>query len=305
MNGGTMLLRPAVGTRNVLVPQTSRTGAAAGISLITRSRWPAVAIQWALWGLAATIGPRAVPGEQVAWEPPGGAAPWAALRTALPAFQDLAVYQRPQASRTGLAALLLRDGRPVGFLKLREDVTELDREEAALGAFPDGRAATFRVPRVLDRGSAGGLHWMLLSTMPPRPAAPASFTALGPVLADLRRHLAAALPVPAGTPAHWEPMHGDLTAWNLRRSGRGLPWLIDWEDASWAPPGADVVYYRATTLAAFRKPPGRWSLRGLDTTPGAHKEAVEFWLTRCAARPATDHDAAFGARLIESLGALL
>ncbi|GAA1851176.1 phosphotransferase [Myceligenerans crystallogenes] len=305
MSARTMLLRPATGTRNVLVPLTSRSGAAAGISLITRSRWYAVASQWALWGLASTIGPRAVPGEHVAWDPPGGAERWTALRADLPEFHDLAVYQRPQASRGGLAALLLRSGHPVGFLKLRDDVSELDREQAALGAFPGGATSTFRVPMVLGRGTVGGLHWMLLSAMPPRPAAPASTTAIRPVLADLRRHLAGALPRPDGTPAHWEPMHGDLTAWNLRRSGRGLPWLIDWEDAAWAPPGADLVYYRATTIAAFGRPPGWWSLRGAEARPAGQDEAAEFWLARCAARPDTDHDAAFTARLIEVLGTFL
>jgi aminoglycoside phosphotransferase (APT) family kinase protein len=41
-------------------------------------------------------------------------------------------------------------------------------------------------------------------------------------------------------------MHGDLTPWNLRQRTDGTLFLIDWEDAGWAPPGADEVYYWAT-----------------------------------------------------------
>lgn len=300
-SGRASLVRPAMGTRNVLVPAGSRRGAAAGISLITRSRWYAVTSQWALWGAATLLGPRAVPGERVLWEAPGGPGLWTALRASLPAFDELAVYSRPQASRTGMAVLLLRASRPVGFLKLREDPAELDREQRALSAFPDGTAETFRVPRVLDRGEVAGLHWLLITAMPPRPAAPAWRTPVGPLLADVRNHLGRVLDRPAGTPEHWEPMHGDLTAWNLRRNGRGLPWLIDWEDASWAPPGADLSYYRASNVAAFGRPPRGAAMGGTtagEAAPG-HTEAASFWLDRLRVRSDADHDAAFTARLVE------
>lgn len=297
--GHATLVRPSIGTRNVLVPGGSRRGAAAGISLITRSRWYAVAAQWALWGTAAVLGPRALPGEPVDWEAPGGPELWAALRSALPAFDELAVYARPQASRSGQAMLLLHASRPVGFLKLREDPAELDRERQALAAFPGGRAATFRVPQVLDQGETEGVHWLLLTSMPPRPAAPAWRTPVGPLLADVRSHLARVLDRPEGTPEHWEPMHGDLTAWNLRRNGRGLPWLIDWEDAAWAPPGADLLYYQASNVAAFGRPPREISSTGATAGEAAPDltEAAAFWLNRVRDRSAADHDAVFTARL--------
>ncbi|MBL0884715.1 phosphotransferase family protein [Myceligenerans indicum] len=303
--GRASLIRPAIATRNVLIPGESRRGAAAGVSLITRSRWYAVAAQWSLWGAAAAFGPRAVPGERVVWEIPAGPEIWTELRRALPAFDELAVYARPQVSRSGLAMLLLRGSRPVGFLKLRDDPAELDREERALSAFPGGRAETFRVPQVLDRGETAGLHWLLISAMPPRPAAPARRTPVGPLLADLRRHLGGVFDRPKGVPEHWEPMHGDLTAWNLRRNGRGLPWLIDWEDAGWAPPGADLFYYRASNVAAFGRPPGRASMRGTAAEPVPDDaEVAEFWLDRLSARSATDHDAGFTARLAATLSTI-
>jgi hypothetical protein len=276
------------------VPAGSRRGALAGISLITRSKPAALAAQWGLYCATAVLGTRFVPGERVSWEPPGGPARWGALAARLGPFDDLALYERPQASRTGLAALLLREGQPVGFLKLREEPAELDREHRALVALAGARPETFRVPRVLDRGDTGGWHWMLIEAMPPRPAAPARRIALPGMLADVQRCLEPLLPRPQEVPEHWRPMHGDLTPWNLRRCGRGLPWLIDWEDAAWAPPGADQVYYAVTSSAVL----GRRSV----APPGPeHVEAARFWLERLTARSGADHDAPLTARLVTEL----
>lgn len=291
---GHEFVRPRMGTGNVLVPADSRRGARAGVSLFTRSKLPALAAQWVLYGAVAVAGPRVLPGPRVRWEPPGGPERWRTLVDRIGTFDGLALYERPQASRTGLAAVLLRDGRPTGFLKLRDDPGELDREERALSAFPEGRADGFRVPRVLDRDETAGWHWMVIEAMPPRPARPVRGIALAPLLADLQRRLAAVLPRQSGTPDHWAPMHGDLTAWNLRHCGRGLPWLIDWEDAAWAPPGADLVYYEATHATVFGKPSGRDDVSGCG-------EAAEFWLKRVAQRSASDHDATFNTRLSEIL----
>jgi hypothetical protein len=290
-------IRPRMGTQNVLIPARSRRGALAGVSLFTRSRPAALAAQWALYGAVAVLGPRVVPGARVRWEPPGGPDRWRELADRVGPFDGLALYERPQASRTGLAAVLLRAGRPVGFLKLREAPGELDREERALSAFPDGRAEGFRVPRVLDRGETAGWHWMVIEAMPPRPARPVRGVAVEPLLTDLQRRLKDVLPRPAEVPANWVPMHGDLTAWNLRRCGGGVPWLIDWEDAAWAPPGADLVYYEATNTAVFGKPSSPWVGRG-------HAEAAEFWLKRVAQRSDDDHDAPFKAKLSDALRAM-
>ncbi|MFC9976910.1 phosphotransferase [Spirillospora sp. NPDC127200] len=286
-----MLIRTRIGRGNVLVPAGTRRGALAGVALLTRSRPAAVACQWLLYAAVAAAGPRAVPGPRVLWEPPGGAEEWRELAARVGPFDTLAVYERPQCSRQGLAAVLLSGGRPRGFLKVRDDPAELDREERAVAAFPDGRAPAFRVPRVLDRGETAGRHWMLLEAMPPWPARPAHRGLVARITVQAQERLAAALPRPAGTPEHWCPMHGDLTVWNLRRCGGGPPWLIDWEDAAWGPPEADLVYHAATRAAVLRRPPDR---RG-------PAEAVDFWSRRVAARSAGDDDAAFNRRLAEVL----
>jgi thiamine kinase-like enzyme len=67
---------------------------------------------------------------------------------------------------------------------------------------------------------------------------------------------------PAGTPAHWRPMHGDFVPWNLREDSSGQFWLLDWEDAGWGPPLADIVRY----VVAYH------SLRGMS--PDRIAEAV-------------------------------
>ncbi|MEU5880184.1 phosphotransferase [Spirillospora sp. NPDC047279] len=278
----------------MLVPTSSRRAALAGIALLTRSRPAALACQWLLYGAVAAAGPRIIPGSRVAWTPPGGTARWGELAARLGPFDEMAVYERPQASRSGVAAVLLRGGRPAGFLKLRDDPAELDREERALAAFPDGLADGFRVPRVLDRGAAAGWHWMVIEAMPPRPARPPHRPRIEAIAGHLQRRLAAVLPRPAGTPPHWRPMHGDLTVWNLRKCGRGVPWLIDWEDAAWAPPGADLVYHAATTAA----------VHGSSPETAGPAEAVEFWLRRVARRSDADDDASFNARLAEALRAM-
>lgn len=293
---GYRLIRPAMGTRNVLVPARSRQAALAGISLITRSKAVALLAQWGLYYAVAMLGPRFLPGERVTWEPPGGAARWSALAGRLGKFDALALYERPQASRTGLAAVLLHRGRPVGFLKLREEPGELDREHRAMVALAGARPETFRLPRVLGRGEAEGWHWMVMEPMPPRPAAPARRIVLPRLVADIQRCLEPLLPRPHDVPAHWRPMHGDLTPWNLRRCGPGLPWLIDWEDAAWAPPGADQVYYAVTSAAAL----GR---RSVSPPEPGHVEAARFWLERLAARSGDDHDAPLTARLVAELRA--
>ncbi|WP_169807898.1 phosphotransferase [Actinomadura hibisca] len=275
------------------MPAGTRREALAGVALLTRSRPAAVACQWLLYLAVAAAGPRAVPGPRALWEPPGGAAEWRELAARVGPFDALAVYERPQRSRQGLAAVLLNGGRPRGFLKVRDDPAELDREERAMAAFPDGRAPAFRVPRVLDRGETAGRHWMLLEAMPPRPARPARHTCVTRVAAQVQDRLAAVLPRPAGIPGHWRPMHGDLTMWNLRRCGAGLPWLIDWEDAAWAPPEADPVYYAATRATVLDRPPAR----------GGPAETVDFWLRRVAARSAGD-DASFNRRLAGALRAM-
>jgi glycosyltransferase involved in cell wall biosynthesis len=63
------------------------------------------------------------------------------------------------------------------------------------------------------------------------------------VAEDVSVALERVLPPVDGIPAHWRPMHGDYVPWNLREDDRGQLWLLDWEDAGWGPPLADLMRY--------------------------------------------------------------
>jgi aminoglycoside phosphotransferase (APT) family kinase protein len=70
-------------------------------------------------------------------------------------------------------------------------------------------------------------------------------------------------------------MHGDLAFWNLRRYRSGEVMLLDWEDAGWGPPHADLV------RALMTAPDGK-ALAA--TLPGQVRleaeEAAAFWRSR-------------------------
>ncbi|WP_375485186.1 phosphotransferase family protein [uncultured Jatrophihabitans sp.] len=101
------------------------------------------------------------------------------------------------------------------------------------------------------------------------------------LLDEVRTLVGAVVPRPPGVPEHWVPSHGDLNPWNLRRARTG-DWLIDWEDAGWAPPGTDEVYFSATS-ATLR----RGAVQPLPIAP-EHREAAARLAAWVAARPVRD-----------------
>jgi hypothetical protein len=138
-----------------------------------------------------------------------------------------------------------------------------------------------------------GWHWVGFHTIATRPHAPVRRAPDG-FFAEVTGLVEAVVDRPSGTPGHWRGGHGDLTPWNLRRSGTGA-WLIDWEDAGWLPPGSDQVYF-AAVVAALRGGPART----LDIAT-EHPEAAERWSAVVAARTA-DSDPRLRERLLTLLG---
>ncbi|WP_061294920.1 phosphotransferase [Herbidospora cretacea] len=247
------------GRANVWIPVGDARSAAAGLSLLTFSKPLPLLAQRTLHRAVRIAGPWLLPGRREKWEPPvdGWDALLAEVAEAVGRVDGVALYLRPQSTRPGAAALLLRDGRPVGFLKVREG---LEREAGVLRLLDGGDG--FRAPVVLGEGHS----WLVMSAMEPVPARPARKVDVVDLTARIQR-LLADLPKPPGTPGHWLPMHGDLTPWNLRRTRGRVPWLIDWEDAAWAPPGADEVYFRAAETTLF----------GVDPVPTGYAEAAAHW----------------------------
>ena len=116
-----------------------------------------------------------------------------------------------------------------------------------------------------------------------------------PLLAEVRELVEDVVVKPPGTPPQWTGAHADLTPWNLRRA-RGRSWLIDWEDARWAPPGFDQIYWTITPCPEPERAPTSlpWT-RDLD-------EAREQWRTILAGRDFSPSESDLNRRLVTLLG---
>ena len=249
---------------------------------------------------ARVLGPGVLPGPAERWTPPLDAGEWGRLletfrREAAP-FDAFAVLERRQPHRAGMALLLFDRGAPAAFVKLRPlPAGGLDREADALARLARAAPRAFAAPAVLARGAAGGWGWLAASALPGPHRVPRD-PRLDEVTADVRRALAR-LARPPLAPPHWEPMHGDLTPWNLRETPGGALLLYDWERAGWGPPGADEVLYRSAALALGAGP------RRAEACPReCWPEAARYWAARLRARVGAD---AGEARLLRAQLALL
>lgn len=259
------------GWNNIRVPTHPKGATLAGIATYTPCLAKGIWGQRVAWGLVTVGGAKLLPGKAASWEPPFGSEGWNQLLEQLHDiagdFDSHTVYERRRLRR-GLMMLLLDGDVPVGFVKARElPGSGIDREEKALGLVEEMAPRTFQAPRVLGSGEVAGWRYLVTSSMPPkmhrmiegRPPA-SMLDEVATALSSLRRA--------ATVPDHWLPFHGDFTPWNLRRFSTGLPWLIDWEDCGYAPPGADETLYLATAHAIGN---------ALAQVPLPESEAVDFW----------------------------
>lgn len=282
------------GWGHIKVPVSSRQAAIAGLGLYSPCRRRALWAQWAARACVALFGPIALPGRSFPWVPTSRTA-WRELsdawRRELGAFDEIAGYSRLRNSRPGLALLLLRGGSPIAFVKLRQgDCGSLANERRALDAVWSYRPRAFQVPEPLTLGTAGSWHYLVAAPLAPGLHRPPRNPPLRAIVAEVEAALAG-LPRPVETPDHWRPMHGDFAPWNLRQvRGESLV-LIDWEDAGWAPPGADEVFYQATRAALGHRHPDRCNI----------PEAVQFWRERMLAQPENARDRRLAHALREAL----
>lgn len=258
------------GSGNLRVPVDSRADAEATIALWPACRPSAVIARRVARTAVRLFGPLAIPGRARPWRPPTGEPAWRELLerwgSTVGEIEAWSIYERPQAEREGFAALLLRDGLPLGFAKLRTDPAPIDREWDAMRAMRAARPTTFEVPEPLEKGAAGEWRWWLSRALPLGLHAPPIEPPLSAITGEIGAALRA-LPRASTVPDHWTPMHGDFTPWNLRDSG-GRLLLIDWEDAGWGPPSADLVLYRAVEAA----------LGGARRPVEGAGEAIGYWL---------------------------
>ena len=159
------------------------------------------------------------------------------------------------------------------------------------------------IAQVLGISTATAKQWRLAGLLR---AHPAKWNAqrMRRVAEDVSLALEGLLPVPAGTPAHWRPMHGDYVPWNLREDPRGQLWLIDWEDARWGPPLADLVRYVVAYHSLGWRSPDRIATV-VRRTVGAESleallEVATFWLSHENLQPG-EHQGNFDPRESEGL----
>ncbi len=270
------------GRGNLLVPVSSKAACRAAIAMYTPSRRRGFMIQWLAWNAVGLLGPAIVPGratEDDLLSPSAWSELTEAWQAAMGRFDTMAVHRSRSLARTGFGALLLREGRPIAFVKVRRgsDAEVLHRESAALQLVSENRPHSFRIAATYGVGSFGDWAYLMLEPLPPRPHRPARRPPLGRVLTDVAEGLSA-LPHGAGVPDHWVPMHGDCTPWNLRLVGSDL-FLFDWESAAWGPPGADEVMYRSTALSLKLEPSAEF-----QEAAARFPEAVAYWRAHWASR---------------------
>jgi len=282
--------------RLVLVPTAPRAATALGVTLYTASRPVPLLAQRALWAAARVAGARALPGPREAWTPPVSedvlTGVWAEVADLTGGrATSLAVYERRQSARAALT-LFACAGRRSLLVRVRASAAELALERTVAESAREHPPTSFRVPFVAGGGVVDGWHWVAYETIATRPHAPVRSPA-PELFDDVSALVERVVERPADVPDHWRGAHGDLTAWNLRRTDLGR-WLIDWEDAGWAPPGTDRVYWSVVDQSLRRRP----------TRPPAvdrYPEAAAHWRRIVEAR-AADDDPALYERLLQLLG---
>jgi len=286
-------------TGNLWIPTNSAESARAGLSLYSACFTRARLAHRGAWSLIGLTGSTRVLGPRSSWSPPMEAGHWEHLlgvwMDEVGSFDSFAVHERRQPSRQGLGFLLLSRDEPVAFVKARpaDGRAVMEVERAALEQCERHRGGLV-VPRVMAAGRDAGWEWLAMTVVHSTPHEPVFGVNVGSVTEEVRERLRGWKDRPTGVPLHWEPMHGDLTPWNLRRLGRRRLALFDWEDAGWGPPFADDVYFLATRAALGV---------GMGTSPG-NREAVTFWLDVTARRDHTGAPAAFVKRLHGALRAM-
>lgn len=270
-----------------------------GIALYSASRGRPLLAQRALWALSFVGGSRVIPGQRQPWNPPMGVERFDELWSTWCDLVDgpvagFAAYVRAQPTRTG-TALMLCAGPKSLFVRVQQDAAGLDLERRVSAAAQHG-TRSFRVPAVRGEGTLDGWHWLAyesLSTRPHTPLRP-SAKALTTLTEEVSALVETVLPRPDGVPAHWRGSHGDLTPWNLRRVGSSA-FLIDWEDARWAPPGADSVYYAAARSALRARPARRIRVEQ------RYDEARRYWHDIVSSRQAVRVEGSLRDQLLEAL----
>jgi thiamine kinase-like enzyme len=178
---------------------------------------------------------------------------------------------------------LNRDGSPRAFV-----VVEPASRHSLINLISS--TSSFHVTACLDTFVHEGWSVRQYEPLPPLHQ-PARWNAqrIRQVAEDASLALEGVLPRTDGIPAHWRPMHGDYVPWNLREDTRGRLWLLDWEDAAWAPPLSDLVrfavaYHSLGWSSTSRIAEVVRATVGIESTD-ALIETATFWLAHPNLQP--------------------
>lgn len=292
---GRAYLQVPLGRGNIWVPAWSRRASLAGLALRAPCRRAPLALHYASWLAVAALGPRVLGRRSAPWNPRPSPESWITLcdqwQAAFGQFDGMAVYEHPQRSRPGFGVLLLRKDRPLAFVKVHQDPERGQLSQRLLSEFARRPSRHFKVPAPLGHGATDDWAWLAMVPIPSRPHRPSGRAQLEPIVIDIQDRLRSVLDA-EGVPDHWQPMHGDLTPWNVRRMGLRALWVLDWDEAGWGPPGADAVYYAATMSMLTDRRPSR---RSDDA------EAIQFWRERIERRATGDFDRPYNIGLADRL----
>ena len=226
---------------HLLIPIRTRRSALAGLSMYAPTKWTGVLVQRGAWFSTWIAGPRALPTKTTSKAPAFlDESTWKRLlgewEARLGRFEDLAIYRPPDLNRVGLAVLLINHGSPIAFVKLRpqEQAALLTNEEEALKRITALRPSTFAVMEPLASGQVGEWHYLATNALNGRLHRAPRRPAIKSIVDEIQQGLMS-MPKRPGIAAHWQPIHGDFSPWNLRRLTTGKLVLFDWEAAGWGP----------------------------------------------------------------------
>lgn len=203
--------------------------------------------------IVAFAGPRRLPTASDIWQWPDLSSDGIAeaLQPSLPGLRLLGAALPRQNGRRRLSLLCRYAGNPIVLkLGVADSATSLRVEADALGLLTQRPIPGIATPELISVGSflaestntGGAITFVATTAIGLNTQRAAIDVPLRTFEADLADRLAQ-LPKPDGCPIGAVPIHGDLTPWNLRRTGRGLA-LFDWESAGWGPAGSDIATYR-------------------------------------------------------------
>lgn len=267
---------PGIG--NILVPLDDRRAALAALSLYSPCLQSRVIAHRLTWQAVRSFGAWAVPGQTITnlseVDAAGLEESAEEVKSMHGPIDSVIVYVARDPLVRTWSFLLLRAGMPSLWVK-RRDATESARlhHEANALRLTANYPTPFQHPHVVDVSETTNHAYLTTTSLPLTIRKPAAVSDLGSLTESISAALRG-LPKPSDCPPEWRPSHGDLTPWNLRAShARSHVVLVDWEDAKWAPPGADLVLYRVTSTVLGLKAGTAAEWRSRD-----YSEAREWWL---------------------------